>query len=195
MTEWDIRIWESLARKIALQVTQGLAYLHSDGICHANLTGSGVLFQLADFDAWSQEKVYEQLCIPNRCIASRALIPKLCSRIGPIFQKFAWIVVREYQDYRLRGFIPRRVAKKSRYVAIKETGWAGSVPQKIYVGSKSRNHQNSGLLVASSTKFEFALDVTSFSMYHLRMRSRRLGAYLAASVESEKWHINQRKSE
>ena len=112
---------KSLARKIALQVTQGLAYLHSEGICHGNLTGSGVLFQLADFDAWSQEKVYEQLCIPNRCIALRALIPKLCSRIGPIFQNFAWIVVREYQDYRLRGFIPRRVAKKSRYVAIKET--------------------------------------------------------------------------
>ena len=65
MTEWYIRIRESLARKIALQVTQGLAYLHSEGICHGKLTSSDVLFQLADFDAWSQEKVYEQLGIPT----------------------------------------------------------------------------------------------------------------------------------
>ncbi len=65
MTEWDIQIRESLARKIALQITQGLAYLHSEGICHGNLTSSDVLFQLADFDAWSQEKVYEQLGVPN----------------------------------------------------------------------------------------------------------------------------------
>ena len=65
MTDWAIRIRESLARKIALQVTQGLAYLHSEGICHGNLTSSDVLFQLADFDSWSQEKVYEQLGIPS----------------------------------------------------------------------------------------------------------------------------------
>ena len=28
-------------------------------------TSSDVLFQLADFDSWSQEKVYEQLGIPT----------------------------------------------------------------------------------------------------------------------------------
>ena len=65
MTEWGIRIRESVARKIALQVTQGLAYLHSEGICHGNLTSADVLFQLTNFDAWSQEKVYEQLGIPS----------------------------------------------------------------------------------------------------------------------------------
>ena len=65
MTGWGIRIRESLARKIALQVTQGLTYLHSEGICHGNLTSSDVLFQLTIFDAWSQEKVYEQLGIPS----------------------------------------------------------------------------------------------------------------------------------
>ena len=65
MAEWGIRIRECLARKIALQVTQGLAYLHSEGVCHGNLTSSDLLFQLADFDAWSQEKVYEQLGSPN----------------------------------------------------------------------------------------------------------------------------------
>lgn len=64
MTGWHIRIRERLARKIARQVTQGLAYLHSEGICHGNLTASSVLFQLANFDSWSEEKVYEQLGQP-----------------------------------------------------------------------------------------------------------------------------------
>ena len=65
MAGWHIRIRESLARKIALQLTQGLAYLHSEGIFHGNLNSSDVLFQLADFDAWFQEKVYEQLGTPT----------------------------------------------------------------------------------------------------------------------------------
>lgn len=64
MTGWHIRIRESLARKIARQVTQGLAYLHSEGVCHGNLTGSSVPFQLTNFDSWSVEKVYEQLGQP-----------------------------------------------------------------------------------------------------------------------------------
>ncbi|MCJ1347811.1 hypothetical protein MMC31_006040 [Peltigera leucophlebia] len=64
MTEWAIGIRESLAQKIALQVTQGLAYLHSEGICDGNLANCDVLFQLSNFDAWFQEKVYEQLGIP-----------------------------------------------------------------------------------------------------------------------------------
>ena len=65
MTGWLIRLREFLARKIALQVTQGLAYLHSEGICHGNLTSSDVLFQLTNIDSWSQEEVYEQLGIPT----------------------------------------------------------------------------------------------------------------------------------
>lgn len=64
MTQWVIRIRESLARKIALQLTQGLAYFHSEGICHGNPTNRDILFQLTNFDAWSQEKVYEQLGTP-----------------------------------------------------------------------------------------------------------------------------------
>lgn len=65
MTGWLIRLREFLARKIARQVTQGLACLHSKGVCHGNLTSSDILFQLANFDAWSQEEVYEQLGIPT----------------------------------------------------------------------------------------------------------------------------------
>lgn len=51
MTQWAIRIPESLAQKIALQLNQGLAYLHSEGIWHGNLTNRDVLFQLTNFDA------------------------------------------------------------------------------------------------------------------------------------------------
>lgn len=65
MTGCLIRFRDFLARKIARQVTQGLAYLHSIGICHGNLTSSDVLFQRADFDPWSQAEVYEQLGIPT----------------------------------------------------------------------------------------------------------------------------------
>lgn len=61
MTGWHIRIRERLARKMARQITQGLAYLHPEGICHRNLTGSSVLVQLTNCDSWSVEKVYEQL--------------------------------------------------------------------------------------------------------------------------------------
>lgn len=38
ITGWHIRIREGLARKIAIQVTKGLAYLHSKGVCHGNPT-------------------------------------------------------------------------------------------------------------------------------------------------------------
>ncbi len=56
MIQWAIRIRELLARKIALQVTRGLAYLHLERTCHGNFTGFDLLFQLTDFDLWSQDK-------------------------------------------------------------------------------------------------------------------------------------------
>lgn len=65
MSGWHIRIRERLARKSSRQVTQGLAYLHSEGISLGNLTGSSVLFQLTNFDSWSVEKLYEQLGQPS----------------------------------------------------------------------------------------------------------------------------------
>lgn len=64
MTEWQIRIPERMARRISRQATQGIAYLHSQGICHGNLTSSSVVFQLVNFDSWSLEEVYEQLGQP-----------------------------------------------------------------------------------------------------------------------------------
>ena len=54
-----------LARSIALQVIQGLEYLHSEGICHGDFNSSDVLFQLTNFDSWSEPKLQAQLGKPR----------------------------------------------------------------------------------------------------------------------------------
>ncbi|MCJ1343399.1 hypothetical protein MMC31_001592 [Peltigera leucophlebia] len=64
--DWNIRLRTHLARSIALQVTQGLAYLHSEGICHGDLTAENLLFQInTKFDYWSEHKLYAQLGSPR----------------------------------------------------------------------------------------------------------------------------------
>ncbi|MCJ1347973.1 hypothetical protein MMC31_006203 [Peltigera leucophlebia] len=40
---WGIRLHTCLAQSIAIQVTQGLEYLHSEGICHGDLNSSNVV--------------------------------------------------------------------------------------------------------------------------------------------------------
>ena len=62
---WKIRLHSCLARTLALQVTQGLEYLHSVGICHGDINSSHVLFQLADFDSWSEDELEVQLGKPR----------------------------------------------------------------------------------------------------------------------------------
>ncbi len=62
---WNIRLRTYFARRIAIQVTQGLAYLHSEGICHGDLTAENVLFQLTNFDSWPVEKLHAQLGSPR----------------------------------------------------------------------------------------------------------------------------------
>ena len=52
-------------QSIALRVTQGVAYLHSEGICHGDLTAENVLFRLDNFDSWSEHKLYKQLGSPK----------------------------------------------------------------------------------------------------------------------------------
>ena len=54
LNHWQIRLHTPLPQNIALQVTQGLEYLHSEGICHGDFTSSKVLFQLSNFDSWSE---------------------------------------------------------------------------------------------------------------------------------------------
>lgn len=67
MKGWHVRLcmYESpWHKRLPSRVTQVLAYLHSEGICHADLASSDLLFQLADFDVLSHEKFYEQLGFP-----------------------------------------------------------------------------------------------------------------------------------
>lgn len=52
-------------QSIALKVTQGIAKLHSEGICHSDLTAENVLFRLDNFDSWSEHKLYKQLGSPR----------------------------------------------------------------------------------------------------------------------------------
>lgn len=66
LNHWQIRLHTSLARSIALQVAQGLEYLHSEDICHGEFTVSNVLFQLSNFDSWTEYKVVEQLVKPRK---------------------------------------------------------------------------------------------------------------------------------
>ena len=62
---WQIRLHTCLVRSISLQVTQGLEYLHSEGICHGDFHSSDVLFQLTNFDSWSERKSQLQLGKPR----------------------------------------------------------------------------------------------------------------------------------
>lgn len=64
--DWNIRLRTHLARSIALQVTKGLAYLHSEGVCHGDLSAENVLLRLANFDSWTEKKLHAQLGIPRR---------------------------------------------------------------------------------------------------------------------------------
>ena len=64
----DIRLHTHLVGEIVQQVTQGLEYLHSEGICHGDLTSSNVLFQLGNFDSWTEHKLEEQLGKPRKSI-------------------------------------------------------------------------------------------------------------------------------
>lgn len=63
---WKIRLHAGLARSIALQVTQGLEYLHSESICHGDINSAHILFQLADIDRWSEDKLEAELGKPRR---------------------------------------------------------------------------------------------------------------------------------
>ncbi len=67
LSHWQIRLHTRLAQSIVLQVTQGLEYLHSEGICHGDFTSANVLFQLSNFDSWSEDKLQTQLGPPEIC--------------------------------------------------------------------------------------------------------------------------------
>jgi serine/threonine-protein kinase SRPK3 len=77
------RLRASVARKVALQATEGLAYIHLNGIVHGGIhcgiliietstnhcpldfTSSNILLQLANIDEWLVEQVHERLGEPE----------------------------------------------------------------------------------------------------------------------------------
>ena len=65
LNHWQIRLNTCFARSIVLQVTQGLEYLHSEGICHSNFASLNVFFKLINFDSWTEHKLQAQLGTPR----------------------------------------------------------------------------------------------------------------------------------
>lgn len=76
------RLRASVARKVALQVTMALDYVHSAGVVHGGIyrgistkmtsanrltdfTSSNILLKLANIDKWSVEQIYERLGKPQ----------------------------------------------------------------------------------------------------------------------------------
>jgi serine/threonine-protein kinase SRPK3 len=77
------RLQAFVARKVALQATEGLAYIHLNGIVHGGIyygiligetsanhrpldfTSSNILLQLANIDEWSVEQIHERLGEPQ----------------------------------------------------------------------------------------------------------------------------------
>lgn len=66
LSYWHVRLHTSLAQSIVKQVIKVLKYLHSVGICHGDLNSSNVLFQLTNFDSWTDYKLQMQLGKPRR---------------------------------------------------------------------------------------------------------------------------------
>lgn len=52
------------ARLATRKIAEGVAHLHSVGICHGDLTDSNVLFELENITSWSQAQVYQHLGTP-----------------------------------------------------------------------------------------------------------------------------------
>ncbi|KAH6666814.1 kinase-like domain-containing protein [Halenospora varia] len=55
---------DKLSRRLALQVTQGLAFLHRNGICHGDFRPANILLQLTGFDSITEEDLMEKLREP-----------------------------------------------------------------------------------------------------------------------------------
>ncbi|KAG6905609.1 hypothetical protein DXG01_001715 [Tephrocybe rancida] len=60
-----------IARKVASQSAQGLAFLHSCGVGHGDLHPGNVLFDIPGFHSWSTEKVYKYFGKPIKDTVER----------------------------------------------------------------------------------------------------------------------------
>ncbi|CZT02211.1 related to dis1-suppressing protein kinase dsk1 [Rhynchosporium agropyri] len=70
-TSGSRRLRGDVARKVALQSTEGLAYIHSTGIVHGDFTAANILLQLANIDQWGVEEIHERLGAPQTQILHR----------------------------------------------------------------------------------------------------------------------------
>ncbi|KNZ73335.1 Serine/threonine-protein kinase SRPK1, partial [Termitomyces sp. J132] len=61
----------SIARKVALQSAQGLAFLHSSGVVHGDFHPNNILLEIPDFHSWPVEKIYEHLGKPRKQTVKR----------------------------------------------------------------------------------------------------------------------------
>ncbi|KAH7403682.1 kinase-like domain-containing protein [Cadophora sp. MPI-SDFR-AT-0126] len=66
------RLRGDLARKVALQATEGLAYIHSTGIVHGDFTAANLLLKLANIDEWTLEEIHGRLGEPQTHVLHRA---------------------------------------------------------------------------------------------------------------------------
>ncbi|KAE9376472.1 kinase-like protein [Stipitochalara longipes BDJ] len=58
------RLRGEVARKVALQAAEGLAYIHSTGTVHGDFTAANILLQLANIDEWTVDQIHERLGKP-----------------------------------------------------------------------------------------------------------------------------------
>ncbi|KAH6718855.1 kinase-like domain-containing protein [Leptodontidium sp. MPI-SDFR-AT-0119] len=66
------RLRGDVARKVALQATEGLAYIHSTGIVHGDFTAANILLQLANIDEWNVAEIHERLGEPQTQVLHRS---------------------------------------------------------------------------------------------------------------------------
>ncbi|KAF8246626.1 kinase-like protein, partial [Wilcoxina mikolae CBS 423.85] len=59
------RLPSDVSRKVAAQLTQGLSYLHSNGIVHGDLHEGSLLFRIPGMDLWTTEEVHTYLGEPD----------------------------------------------------------------------------------------------------------------------------------
>jgi hypothetical protein len=91
LTSGSRRLRGEVARKVALQATEGLAYIHSTGTVHggtccvhwvniaeidvleSDFTAANILLQLANIDEWTVEQIHERLGKPRTQDLHRAV--------------------------------------------------------------------------------------------------------------------------
>ncbi|KAN0116899.1 kinase-like protein [Hyaloscypha variabilis] len=64
LTSGSRRLRGEVARKVAMQATEGLAYIHSTGTVHGDFTAANILLQLANIDEWTVDQIHERLGKP-----------------------------------------------------------------------------------------------------------------------------------